>query len=269
MSDAWNPDRYGAFADERSRPFFDLIDLIDPPPAGVRVADLGCGTGSLTRTLVDRWHPSDIVGVDNSPAMLAEARANAGGALRFVEGDLRAPPVERGLDVLVSNAALHWVPDHRAVLSSWRDLLGGGGQLAVQVPSNADHPAHAVAEEVAHEPRFLDAMDGAPPPDPLRNVLTPQSYATMLDELGFEDQSVRLQVYGFHVASTAEVVEWMRGANLTRFESCLEPDDYDAFLARFRTRLVEVVGDRRPYFYPFKRVLLWARRPASSTTSGG
>ena len=94
----------------------------------------------------------------------------------------------------------------------------------------------------------------------MRNVLRPERYAALLDELGFGRQHVRLQVYGHHHDTTADVVEWVKGTNLTRFQAVLAPDVFAAYVDRYRTRLVEVLGDQRPYFYPFKRILLWGRR---------
>jgi len=92
-------------------------------------------------------------------------------------------------------------------------------------------------------------------------VLAPQRYAELLDELGFAEQHVRLQVYGHHLASTSDVVEWTKGTTLLPFQRALPPEGFDAFVERYRERLAEVVGDRAPYFYTFNRILFWARLP--------
>jgi len=259
VPDAWNPTQYERFAAERTQPFWDLIDLVEPPGPGARVADLGCGTGELTATLVDRWRPAELMGVDSSARMLDRAAANARGPLRFERGDLAWPPVTGSFDVIVANASLHWVPDHRAVLARWRDLLTPDGQVAVQVPANVDHASHVVADEIAHEPRFVEALGGDVPPDAVHSVLRPEAYAELLDSLGFARQHVRLQVYGHHLADTAQVVEWVKGTSLTRFQARMDAATFDAFLDRYRQRLLEVVGLRAPYFYAFKRILMWGR----------
>jgi trans-aconitate 2-methyltransferase len=93
-------------------------------------------------------------------------------------------------------------------------------------------------------------------------VLPPEEYATLLDELGFVEQSVRLQVYGHVLGSPDAVVEWVRGTLLTDYESRMPDDIYQEFVVRYRARLNAALGDRRPYFYPFKRILLWGRLPA-------
>jgi trans-aconitate 2-methyltransferase len=152
------------------------------------------------------------------------------------------------------------VPDHEAVLARWAGALRAGGQLAVQVPANADHPSHYLAAEVANESPFREAMGGAPPPDVVLGVLKPERYAEALDELGFVEQHVRLQVYGHHLASTADVVEWTKGTTLTRFRRLLSPEMFEAYVDRYRARVLDVLGDRGPYFYAFKRILFWARR---------
>lgn len=256
--DAWDPQQYERFAAERSLPFFDLVGLLAPVPGG-RLVDLGCGTGSLTAKLPELLGVAEVLGVDNSPAMLDEAAAHAGPAVSFAVGDLGAWDDPGRWDVVLANASLQWVPDHTAVLTRWARSLRGHGQLAVQVPANADHPSHLVAAEVAAEEPFASAFPGGVPPDVVAaNVLAPERYAILLHDLGFTTQTVRLQVYAHHLPSTASVVEWVRGTSLTRFQTALPPELFDELLARYRARLVATLGDRSPYFYPFKRILFVA-----------
>jgi trans-aconitate 2-methyltransferase len=161
-----------------------------------------------------------------------------------------------------SNAALQWVPDHAAVLARWTGSLRPGGQVAVQVPANADHASHLVATKVAAEEPFASALGGTPPPDVVAvNVLAPERYADVLHRLGFVEQHVRLQVYGHQLAATSDVVEWVKGTSLTRFQRQMAPDLYEQFVDRYRERLLDELGDHSPFFYPFKRILLWGRLP--------
>ena len=262
MTDAWDPGQYERFKAERAAPFVDLRGLVEPVPGG-RVVDLGCGTGELTATLAAALGAQKVVGIDSSPAMLAEAAGHAGPGLRFEAGDIGALDAPAAWDVVFSNAALQWVPDHRAVLARWAAALRAGGQLAVQVPANFDHPSHLVAAEVATEAPFVAAFDGSLPPDAGINVLRPEEYAVLLDDLGFARQHVRLQVYGHRLGSTADVVEWVKGTALTRFKRALAPDVYELLVERYRRRLLEVLGEHQPYFYPFKRILLWGSRRAA------
>jgi trans-aconitate 2-methyltransferase len=257
-SDAWEPQQYDRFRDERRQPFFDLMGLVQPV-AGGRVVDLGCGTGELTRELHRHTGAAETVGVDSSTAMLAEAAPFAGDGLRFEAGDL-ATYQAVDVDVVFANASLHWVPGHDALLARLRDMLGGRGQLAFQVPANYDHPSHLLAAAIAGEDPFLSAFDGSPPEDHTRSVLRPERYATLLDELGFSRQHVRLQVYGHHLDSTDDVIEWVTGTLLTAYRRRLDDELYVRFVDTLRRRFRDEVGDRRPYFYAFKRVLCWAQR---------
>jgi trans-aconitate 2-methyltransferase len=259
VTDTWNPEQYHRFQRERSQPYFDLLALIEHDVALPRVADLGCGTGELTAEAHVALSARETVGIDASPTMLAKAAQLGVEGLSFRAGDLAQFSDPEGFDVIISNAALHWVPDHERVLARWRDALSDNGQLAVQMPTNADHTSHVIAREVAEGEPFLSAFGGSPPLDPVLRVLAPEAYAQMLDRLGFARQHVRLQVYPHHFESSGDVVEWVKGTNLTRFESGLPPDLYAEYLDRYRTRLLDALGDQRPYLYTFKRILIWAR----------
>src|SRR5215207_10194675 len=173
----WNPEQYGRFRDERARPFFDLLDLLQPRP-GMRIVDLGCGTGELTRELHRRLAAREAIGVDNSPAMLAKSAAFAGDGLRFDQGDIGAFTSDGGYDLIFSNAALHWIPDHESLLPRLVKALTATGQLAVQVPANDDHASHVTAVEVARGPVPGGAGRTRPPvagpgARGLRDALTP------------------------------------------------------------------------------------------------
>jgi trans-aconitate 2-methyltransferase len=252
----WNPEQYGRFRDERARPFFDLLDLVQPRPA-MRVVDLGCGTGELTRELHRRLAARETIGVDNSPAMLARSAVFAGDGLRFEQGDIGAFAIEGDFDLVFSNAALHWIPDHEALLPRLAAALMETGQLAVQVPANDDYPSHSTAVEVARETPFREALGGHVRQSP---VQPPEVYATLLHRLGFREQHVRLQVYAHELESREAVVEWVRGSVLTDYQRRLPAELWPRFLERYGERLLPQLEDTRPFFYPFKRVLFWGAR---------
>ena len=257
MSADWNPDQYERFRNERSQPFFDLLELVQPAPGG-RAVDLGCGTGELTQVLHERLGAAETLGIDSSPAMLERAAQFAGGGLRFELADIATFAAERPFDVVFSNAALQWLPDHERLVPRVAELVAPGGQLAFQVPANADHPSHTIAHAVAREEPFATALGGYVRDWP---VLPPERYAELLDGLGFEHVHVRLQVYVHRLASSDEVVEWVRGTLLTDYERRLGPELYARYLERYRERLLADIGERAPYVYTFKRVLAAGRRP--------
>jgi trans-aconitate 2-methyltransferase len=252
--DCWDPDQYNRFAAQREQPFWDLARMIGEVAQPV-VVDLGCGDGRLTSLLSDELGASSMLGIDRSLAMIEAASKRARERLTFSLGDLETWQDDRAFDVVFANASMQWVPNHDLVLTRWASSLKPQGQLAVQVPANADHPSHVVAAEVAAE--FLKD----PPPDAVaNNVLAPERYAEILDQLGFEQQHVRLEVYAHRLPSTNDVVEWVKGTSLTRFKEPLGDEGWLRFVEAYRERLLNQLGNHSPYLYPFKRILMWARR---------
>jgi trans-aconitate 2-methyltransferase len=257
----WNPDLYATFADLRARPFWDLAALIDESSPIESMADLGCGSGELTVALATRLGVASAVGVDSSSAMLAKAADVANDHVSFAYGDISAWRSERPVDLIVANASLQWLPDHAAVIERWVASLAEHGQIAIQVPANADHPSHTCSAAVATREPFVSAMGGAPPADPVAaNVLAPERYAELLFTLGIRDPHIRLQVYPQVMETSAAVVEWTSGTSLTRFFKVLPDDLHDSFVDAYRHELLATIGDHAPYFYAFKRILIHGRR---------
>lgn len=283
--DSWNPSQYERFRAERSQPFFDLMALVQPEP-GMRVIDLGCGTGELTQQLHRHLLAVETLGLDSSEAMLEKTAAFAGDGLRFVSGEIATfanpggtvsgsaasgnaapaegrPPVtgntdtDGAFDLIFTNAALQWLQDHESLFAGLAARLAARGQLAVQVPANEDHLSHVVAREIAAEAPFQAALEGH-----VRRfgTLRPELYSALLHRLGFSQQHVRLQVYGHLLPGRADVVEWVKGTLLTDYQKRLSEEIYAQFLERYWERLLPRLEDSHPYFYPFKRVLLWARK---------
>lgn len=258
----WDPGQYERFKTERAQPFWDLFSLVRTDPPLTLCVDLGCGTGELTSEAATRWNCESMVGVDNSASMLGEARQYESSTVRFEHGDIGGWTGSQDHDLVFSNAALHWVPDHPAVLERWVAALAPKGQLAVQMPANSDHHSHLASVAVAHTEPFVSAMGGEPPADPVEvNVLRPEHYAQLLFELGFEEQHVRMQVYPHVLPSSAAVVEWTKGSSLTRFFKVLPPELHEPFVDAYRTELLRRIGDAEPYLFTFKRILIWGRLP--------
>src|SRR5438552_8564928 len=207
--DPWNPDQYARFLREREQPFVDLVSLIRPAPL-MRIADLGCGTGRLTRRLHHQLQAVMTVGLDRSPRMLAAADAeSAGDGVRFEERDIARFPAEgERFDLIFSNAALHWLDDHAALFARLAGALTPHGQLAVQMPAMHGDPSHLVAMELSDIEPFRSALDGWRRSQP---VLPPETYARLLFQLGFREPVVRVIVYPHVLSGPADVVEWMKG----------------------------------------------------------
>lgn len=258
--DVWSPAQYERFRDERSEPFHDLFALIQPRP-GMRILDLGCGTGELTRELHQRTGAAETIGIDTSANMLSSASALEGGGLHFLKADIAEYSSASRFDLVFSNAALQWVPAHEDLLSRLGEMVAPDGQIAVQMPANHDHPSHTAAVDVAERESFRRRLGGFVHRSP---VLLPERYAALLDSLGFRRQTVRLQVYGHHLDRNEDVIEWVRGTLLTAYERRLSPADYTEFLDCYRARFLSIVSDQRPYFFTFKRVLIWGRKRAAA-----
>jgi len=260
--DVWKPELYARFRAERSRPFFDLLAMVRPRP-GMRVVDLGCGTGELTAEAHRRLEARSTLGLDSSPAMLEKAAPLAEEGLSFAIGEIgRFEAPAGGYDLVLSNAALHWLPDHPALLGRLAAFVAPGGQLAVQVPANQTHASHRIANELAREEPFASALQGYVRH---RSVLTPVEYALHLRRVGFEEQEVRLQVYVHELSEPADIVEWCRGTLLTDYEKRLPPGLWMRYLDSYRERILTAIPDERPYPYTYQRILFWAQRRGAST----
>ena len=283
MIDTWDPRQYNKFEREREQPFYDLLGLVRHLP-GMRVVDLGCGTGKLTRVAHERLEARETIGIDRSASMLKEMRAGAlPPGLRFESGTIEAFVADgtgasaadraRALqtdgsrsfqasdhyDLILSNAALHWVEDHEALLQGLYGALEPSGQLAFQVPAQHDDLSHVVADELAAVEPFRTALGGWHKPQP---VLTPEAYARLLYRCGFDAQKVRLIVYPHVLASRDEVVEWMKGTLLTEYARHLPPDGelFGRFVEEYSRRLLTQLDPEKPFFFPFRRILCWGQR---------
>ncbi|MBB5232913.1 methyltransferase domain-containing protein [Deinococcus budaensis] len=253
----WNPDVYHRHREARSVPVRDLLALIPDLPYR-DVVDLGCGTGEPTRRLAERFTAAQVLGLDISAEMLGRADAAGLPNLRFERGDILG--LTGGYDLIFSNAALQWLPDHPALLGRLWEQLRPGGVLAVQVPANHDHDSHRLLTETAGEfaaelggfTRFGTAQGASP-------VLTPAAYAERLDELGAVEVTALSKVYPVVLPGAEGVLDWTRGTALVPYLSRLGAGDGERFTAAYLARLRERWPGERVY-YAFTRVLFTARR---------
>ncbi len=253
----WNPDQYGQFEAERAAPFVDLLALVRVRP-GLRVIDLGCGTGELTRRLADALPESAVLGVDSSPEMLARARPLARPGLAFAERSIEA--VVAGAeqwDLVFSHAAIHWVPDHATLVPRLLDRVAPGGQLAVQLPSNHDHLTHRLIQTLAAEEPFRSALGGWTRQVPVLGLV---AYADLLYHAGGQELTVFEKVYPHVLAAADALAEWTRGTALVPYLERLPPDLHTPFLDRYRAGL-RAQWPAGPVFYGFRRILFAATRP--------
>jgi trans-aconitate 2-methyltransferase len=249
----WNPGRYHQFQDERFAPFDDLVALVKVRER-LRVVDLGCGTGELTRRLADKLPGSEVVGIDSSPEMLARAEEHARSGLRFEQVSIEK--VEGEWDLVFSHAAIQWVDDHRSLVPRLLSLLRPNGQLAVQLPSNHGHLTHTLITEIASEEPFRTALDGWSRTSP---VLTIVEYAQLLHTNGGREITVFEKIYPSLLDEPGQLADWTAGTALVPYFDRLPATSHESFMERYRERLRSHYPPG-PVFYPFRRTLFYAVR---------
>jgi trans-aconitate 2-methyltransferase len=255
----WNPTQYEKFKAQRAQPFYDLLGLVRAGEVSTAV-DLGCGTGELTGELATRLPVPEALGIDSSPEMLARSAPWARPGLRFERCNIVEFRPAAPLDLVFSNAALQWVPDHETLLPRLLGWVRPGGQVAIQVPYNFDHPSHRLAHETAVR-LFPETFGGT---QAFAGTLPVERYAEILFAHGFEEHVCRVEVYGHPLPSGNDVVEWMRGTLLTAYQERLGEGDFARFLAAYRSEILRALGEG-PYFYAFKRILFWGRKATSGS----
>jgi trans-aconitate 2-methyltransferase len=259
-ADAWDPATYLRFAGERARPFLDLVSRVDVTAPGT-VVDLGCGDGSTTALLADRWPAARVTGIDSSAEMLAAAPRRP--RLEFRLGDVRGWQPHEPVDVLVCNAVLHWVPGHDRLLARWAQQLAPGGVLAVQVPGNVGAPSHALLAGLCRSPAWAERLaDVAPSPSA---VLEPTGYLDVLTGAGLT-ADVWETTY-LHVLSGEDpVLSWVRSTVLRPVLARLDDPAAAAFTSEYAAAL-RTAYPRRPdgsTLLPFRRVFAVGARTGLS-----
>jgi trans-aconitate 2-methyltransferase len=249
----WSPERYHQFQADRFAPFDDLLALVKIRE-GMKVVDLGCGTGELTRRLADKLARSEVVGVDSSPEMLEHARGQARDGLRFEHGSIEN--VEGQWDIVFSHAAIHWVDDHRALIPRLLSLVCPHGQLVVQLPSNHGHVSHTLIREIAAEVPFRSALNGWNRPSP---VLSISEYAELLHANGGREITVYEKVYLSLLDNSDSLAQWTAGTALVPYFERLPEHLQESFMESYRQRL-RLQLPSVPLLYPFRRILFAATR---------
>lgn len=249
----WDPKQYHKFQAERSAPFFDLLALVEIRP-NLRVVDLGCGTGELTRQLADALPNSDVTGLDSSVQMLAKAASYAGPRLHFEQEDQAQLTGE--WDLIFSNAALQWSEKHEQLIPRLYERLLPGGQIAVQVPSNHNHISHQIYRETADEELFKTVLKGFQRYAP---VLTIDEYARLFFDCGADEINVFEKIYAHVLEDSNAVVEWISGTALVPYFERLG-EHKESFVDAIRVKMKAALPES-PVFYPFRRTLFSARKP--------
>jgi len=250
----WDASQYLQFANERTRPCHDLIARV-ALPLPEHIVDLGCGPGNSTNALAIRWPDAKITGLDSSPAMIAAARESHP-QHTWIAADIASWSPETAPDLLFSNAALQWVPDHAAIFPRLAKQVAPGGAFATQVPANLGAPAHRLMRDLAASPawrgHFTRTVREWFVHDPAFYYDTLAPHAKRIDLWTAEYFHVMPDVHA--------IVEWYKGTGLRPFLDLLSAADQPRFLADYETLLKDAYpthADGRVLF-PFLRLFIIA-----------
>jgi trans-aconitate 2-methyltransferase len=222
------------------------------------VIDLGCGAGTLTELLAQRWPSAQVDGVDSSAEMIAAATPRD--RLAFQVGDVTSwlPPDDA--DVVVSNATLQWVPTHRSLVTRWAQALPADGWLAFQVPGNFGSFSHTLMRSLAESRRWSSALTGILRHD---DVGPAEEYANLLLSAGLVTDAWET-TYVHVLSGTDPVLEWLRGTGLRPVMAALPPASYALFEAEFAEQLRQACPPTAAgtTLFPFRRIFAVGHRPA-------
>ena len=256
---AWDPARYDLFRRQRRRPAEDLLAAAlawvgEANP--IRIADLGCGGGDLARRLAERWPEAEVTGIDGSTAMLEQAR-QVSSRVRWREADLAGWHPEAPQNLIVSNAALHWLGDHHLLVPRLLSALAPGGVLAVQMPRNFAAPSHTLLADTVRAGPWADRLRDRLGPPP---VHSPEQYLDWLAP-GAADLDIWETEYLHRLDGDDPVLDWTRGSALVPILDRLDDTDRSAFLGDYGARLRAAYPRRADgtTLFPFRRLFLLAR----------
>ncbi len=251
----WSPEQYLKFGRERTQPSIDLAAKIGVDSAK-SILDVGCGPGNSTQVLRRRWPHAEITGLDSSSEMIEKARETFPPG-KWIVGDASKLDREERYDIVFSNAALQWVPDHDALIPRLFSHVRPSGAMAVQVPANGRSALHRALLSVSRRPRWHGPTAGC---RRLMHYHGPEYYYGLLQPL-----AARVELWEtiyYHVLSDhLELLEWYKGSGMRPYLESL-PDE--SARSAFGD---EVLDACRPFYpvrkhggiiYPFRRIFFIA-----------
>ena len=249
----WDPDLYLKFKTERFQPFKDLVKLIGVG-YGLKVIDLGCGSGELTKQLHEYLPGSNVIGMDNSPEMIEKAKKLECEGLKFEPGSIEE--VDGKFDLVFSNAAFHWVSDHQNLIPRLFCMLNEGGYLVAQFPSSHRNIAHRILVEIARQEPFYTLIGGWEWDFP---VLEIEEYARLLYYSDAENIFAFDKVYPHILNNADDVYNFLSGTTIIPYLNRLPESMHDEFKETFRRRLWEI-WDKSPVLFTFRRVFIGGKK---------
>lgn len=252
----WNPELYRRFGAERTRPAAELLARIKNHNVR-RAVDLGCGPGNSTQLLLETWPQADICGVDNSAAMLEQARRNLP-QCRFTNADFTQWQADAPADLIFSNAALQWAGNHHELLPRLSAQLAPHGILAIQMPDNLEEPAHRLMRETAAQPRWRKLIGSSAARTALPAV---SAYYDILVRCGCRADIWRT-TYHHVMPDAAHIAAWFQSTSLRPFLDFLNPQEQQMFLSDYTAALADAYPRQTDgcVLLPFPRLFIVAEK---------
>ncbi|MDQ1164504.1 methyltransferase domain-containing protein [Flavobacterium sp. SORGH_AS_0622] len=249
----WDPKKYNEFKEERSKPFLDLTShIVDKP--NLKVIDLGCGTGELTKKLSEKLTNPIVLGIDNSAEMLA--KAPLGSHLNFEKRTiLEQLENETKWDLIFSNAALQWIDNHNELFKKIISRINPGGQLAVQMPQQNENILNKILLNLVQEEPFSSYLNNWTRPSP---VLTLDEYAKILFQNGGKDLVLYEKVYPLISANKNDFFDFISGSALTVYQERLKPNEFEELSNEFKKR-IDTYFPVVPSIYAFRRLIIYGK----------
>jgi trans-aconitate 2-methyltransferase len=252
----WDPHTYLAHAGLRERPAVELLARLALDRVR-RAYDMGCGTGNSTSLLLNRWPEARVIGVDNSEAMLNEAR-QSNVAAEWLKADLSDFVPEESVDLIFSNAAYQWVDNHRTIFPRLAGSLAPNGALAIQMPANFDAPSHVLLKETAANGPWSETVADIRPANPVHSA---EAYYDMLSPAcGTLD--IWYSEYQQVLTGDDPVLGWVKGTALVPYFEVLKGDQRETFIDIYAAKLRDAYPTRPDgmTLFPFKRLFIVGRR---------
>ncbi|MFK7825625.1 MAG: methyltransferase domain-containing protein [Oligoflexales bacterium] len=254
-ADAWNPKQYHLYKNSRNQPALDLMNTL-PKDDVLKIVDLGCGPGNVTQQLKARYPNSHVLGIDNSSPMLAQAKEN------YPQIDwqkLEISDVKGSFDLIFSNAALHWLSNHKQLFPNLLELLSPKGTLAIQMPCTKDRRSHICLESLVND--YLERFPELKQHMRKNPVCTMEEYYELLAETGV-DVDIWETTYLHVLEGDNPVLEWMKGSALSPIRGTLKGDDYHSFEKEYGEKLKDYYPINKNFktFYQVKRIFILAKK---------
>jgi trans-aconitate 2-methyltransferase len=249
----WNPETYNQFKEERYQPFYDLISHIHHKP-GMKIIDLGCGTGELTKILADKFKESTVLGIDASAEMLSKAPQQKN--LRFLQSSIEKEVEKKdSWNLIVANASLQWVENHHQLFPTIFARLSEHGQVATQMPSQKENKLNQILHSLAHEDPFYQSLQHTIRESPLLSL---DDYTSLFFSHGAKEVVIYQKVYPLMIESTDSLYDFISGTALIPYMENLSDDLKSKFKVEFKNRIAQSFTSS-PIVYAFKRIILYGQ----------